>query len=301
MSNFASIQTYQGPIEETPQAVPAARLYQHQGANSVSIRDGEVSTSINGQDSYQTSNLAQDTHGDNWKGTARNRFGNPTTAIDAETLVTIDGMQFKVKEFVAAGRLKETAPGVFEEASATPAASQPESTSEDVATLTEDALGAVNEALSPVPDHALDGLLTTASSVAAGLTSVDQLVSKMVRVSGVDPEDAKARVETITATYQAQADGYLTSKAGIAREDLAAFYESVKAKPGLLHEAIRQQVAGDFSGWNRLAYGFTAKTAPSVDAVNKAGYPTRNISGTPEVFIGGMWASVKGAARAGLL
>jgi hypothetical protein len=107
-------------------------------------------------------------------------------------------------------------------------------------------------------------------------------------------------VSFILTTYQAQADSYLV-RAGIAAADLPAFYESVKTNPRQLENALRAQVNGSMSAWGKLASGYQANIAPAEAVLTANGFQTRNTSGTPEVFIGGVWVSIRGAARAGLL
>ena len=66
-------------------------------------------------------------------------------------------------------------------------------------------------------------------------------------------------------------------------------------------DAIRAQANGSMAAWGKLASGYQASTAPTESTLQANGFQTRNTSGTPEVFIGGIWASIKGAARAGLI
>jgi hypothetical protein len=272
------------------------------GAVSVTLTDGEATTQTRTNEKYSSADLGKDTFGaDDWRSTARNRYGNPTTTITEDAVVTIGGVQGRVADFVRSGLLHETAAGVFEEAPEEAPQEEQEQADPHAAVMPEEVRQSIDGALEPVPDHALDAVLSAGVRVAAGAATVDAIVSQVVSSSGIDPADARERTEFVISAYQQQADAYLTNRAGIAKEDLAGFYDAARSNPGLLQEAIRTQVRGSMEGWKRIADGYVSKTAPSAAALEAAGYPTRNLSGTPEVFIGGMWCSVHGAARAGLL
>lgn len=278
--------------------------HNHKGGVSVTLTDGAATTDTFGNAKYSTSDMARDTFGDGWKATARNN-GMPAREMNGDTVVTINGVNGRVRDFVSTGLLREVAPGQFEEATqddpqGTTEGHQ-EAGSEDAAVMPDDVLATVNAALEPVPDHALDGLVAAAIGTVTGGTSMDTLINRLVSASGVEPADAKMRAEYIIAAYQAQADHYLTTRAGIDRESLPAFYEAAKQNPRVLDQAMRDQVNGSMKSWKKIADSFVSKTAPTMAALEAAGYPTRKLNGTPEVFIGGMWASVHGAARAGLI
>jgi len=301
MSNYSSFSTYVPATEDAATPEDTVRIYHSAGVNSVSVTNGEVTAGQSSSASYDTANLARDSLGDNWRGTARNKNGMPTTTITADSLVTIGGVQGRVSDFVGSGALQETSAGVFEEAPQVASSDTPESAGSAVATMPEDMAGAVDAALEPVPDHAIPALVSAAIGLASGVGDIDTLVSRVVSASGLEPADAKQRTEFAMRAYQSQADSYLTAKAGIAKTDLPAFYESVKSNPRQLQDAIRAQVNGSMAAWGKLASGFQSNVAPSAEALAANGFQTRNTSGTPEVLIGGIWASVKGAARAGLI
>jgi hypothetical protein len=264
----------------------------------------EATQSLSKANAYSTTQLAADAFGqDDWRASARSPKGLPTTIIARDTVVTMNGIQARVSDLVSAGYLRETAPGVFAEPTPGDTPEVPQdapAVDPDAATMPQEFASAVDGALKPVPDHAISSLTSAAISAAAGDGDIWSLVSQFVSASGVDPSDARSRVQFVLTTYQRQTDSYL-NRAGIAPEDLPAFYEAVKANPSQLHDAMRAQANGSMAAWGMLAKSFQANTAPSEAALQANGFQTRNTSGTPEVFVDGFWASISGAARAGMI
>lgn len=308
---YASYSTYVPPAGDQQQDAPQGDLTNYRGVTirestgpmTATVRDGEVTTSHGVSGRYDASNLARDMYGeDDWRGTARSKHGSPTTVITQDSLVTLNGVQGQVSSFVRSGDLVEVSPGVFQLPTEGESQQAPEAIN-DVASMPEGVAGAVDEALAPVPDHAIAPLITAAVNVVSGQGGdMQSLVAKFVAASGVEPAEAQSRAEYIIAAYQGQTDAYLTQRLGIAKEDLPALYEAARANPRQLTAALREQIDGrSMAGWKQIASMFQAKTGPSMTALEKAGYPVRNTGSTPEVFIGGMWASIKGAARAGLI
>jgi hypothetical protein len=156
--------------------------------------------------------------------------------------------------------------------------------------------------MQPVPDNVRGAVFSLAASAAAGTGSMEDVVRRVVAESGLHPDEARQRITYAQQVYQAQADSFLVHRVGIAESDLPAFYETVRKDPRTMQRAINEQTLGKMTVWRELANKhYFSKEAPRVDALAAAGYETRNVSGTPEVRIGGFWASVKGAARAGLI
>jgi hypothetical protein len=297
--------TFQGPETNSADTPNDVRTYVHRGSSAITISNGEAVATTRGTESYNASDLAKDTFGDDWRGTARSKNGGPTSSITADSLVTIKGTQGRVRDFVAAGRLHETSPGVFEEAAAvesTPHAPLPQA-DQHAALMPDAVVESVNAALEPVPDHALPALVGAAAAAMSGSGSIEALVTHVVKEGGVDPAEARSRVEFVMRAYQAQTDSFLTHRMGIAADDLKAFYAEVQQDPRAMQNAINTQMNGrSMSAWAKLAEKhYFAKQPPSDASLKAAGFETRDVSGNREVRINGIWASVKGAARAGLI
>lgn len=229
--------------------------------------------------------------------TARQPNGRAAEVILPTTLVEIDGVQAPVSFWVTEGRLQKDGDG-YKEASGNPEAA-PVDTAE-VMPMHDQAMASVNEALAEVDQGSLDGLAAVAVGIAAGRVDPGMLAQRFGQVSGLTPDESQARVATITAAYQAQADAALHYRCGIAGEDLPEFYRWAKAnRQGQLQEAVHKQLhQHDVSGYRGLAEQWVASTGPSLQALKAAGYPVRPDG---QVYVKGSWMTPAGAARAGLV
>ena len=308
MSNFSRYNTYETP-ETNQQALPQGPTVRTYGpATQVTLVDGEYVQTSRPKGSYQTANLGADTYGqDDWRAQARNARGNPTTHITRECFVTIDGVQGRVSDFINAGRLREVSPGVIEEATQGASQDVPQvesaEASSDAAQMPDELVSAMNSALEVVPDHALQPLISTAISVAVGKNDMDHLVNRFVSASGLDPVDAMPRAQFLIQNFEAQAVGFLTTRAGVPQASIGEFYEHARSNPRAMEDAIRQQINGNsMAGWRKLASSYLSRVAPTAEAVQAGGLETRKTGSTTEVHLGhGVWADLKTAARLGYI
>lgn len=296
-------QTYQATPEATQQnPSEGVRVYDHQGAVQITMSgDGQTSLTTRGKNSFSTSDLGKDTHGDSWKATAISAKGLPTSTITAESVVTLGGIQGRVRDFVSAGRLREVSPGQFEEASQEATQENAEETPQDAAVMPEEVRAAVNAAIEPLPAHARPAVVSLVANMATGDTTMEQVVSRFVAESGIHPDDARQRIEFSMKAHQAQTDAYLVHREGIPASELPQFYDAVRKNPRGMKSAMLRQANGSMSGWRELVAKYNVRTVPPMANVVRAGLETRNISGTPEVKIGNVWCSIHGATRAGLI
>ncbi len=128
-------------------------------------------------------------------------------------------------------------------------------------------------------------------------------IETVLSQSGLDAAESHARLTTIKAACQAQADAALTARSGIDASDLGEFYAWAKTnRQGQLQEAIQMQVRlHDVAGYKTLASESIASTAPSEQALKAAGIPIRAQGHGSEIFIRGQWMSASAAAKAGLI
>jgi hypothetical protein len=300
-SNFASYQIGQ----DEPHPEPARN-----NGPQVFVRDTITKvSSVDGADTEATQGLQKDTaaslnphHGtESVLATARHPRGLPFTEITPDLLVTVDGVQASVAFWVSEGRLQKSADGTYVEGAGNAPAVM-EDTS-DVLPISEQAMGTINAALAEVDQGSLDGLSALGMGVAVGRLDVGTLAHKFGQASGLASEESHARIATITAAFQAQADAALKSRSGIGAEDLPGFYQWAKANHReQLQEAVQKQLhRHDVSGYAALASKWKASVAPSLNAFKAAGIPVRSQGNTPEVFVAGSWMTPSAAARAGLI
>lgn len=241
-------------------------------------------------------------HGtDSFKATARNQNGTPVHELLPTTLVEIGGVQASIATFVAQGVLHKSADGSYSESPAV-AEVAPVDTA-DTLPLTEQAMAQVNEALAPVDQGSLDGLLATGLGAALGTIDNRTLQHKWTQVSGLGGDEGQAQLAVVVGAYQAQADAALLTRGGIEGADLSAFYAwARKNHRGELHQAMQRQVQGhDVSGYKALADRWMSETPPSLNALKAAGVPTRTHTMGSEVWLRGQWMTPGAAARAGLI
>jgi len=280
-----------------------------EGALSVSSADGVITETFKGQESARSSEASPFHGAAGIFGTARNQNGTPAMSIGDATLLTLpDGMQATAKTLAQMGIITRNPDGTYSEA-----AGQPEDQSEEFAgdldPIPAQLMDHVNAALEPLPQAHLDGFAAVAVGVAAGKLDPSAMAAKFSHASGVDLQEAQARIDSAAEVYRLQT-GRALAKHGIGKEDREAFFDWCRRqKPEAMQEAISRQLhAHDVSRWAPLARQWMAQAAPSVEALKAAGIPTRKSAhgatgagSSVEVFIRGSWMSAGAAARAGLL
>lgn len=297
MTGFNSYSAYTAQ----PQVAPNdnAQIQTRDTTSHVSTVDGVVTEQAKTVERGSSAQLNPFYGTDTWQATAINLRGGVLTELTPETSVTIGGLQAPISAFLEQGILTKDADGAYVLAGATAA---PQEDTSGLLPLSDQAMYEVNQALDVVDQGSVDNLAAAGVSVALGRMDHASLVTKFQQASGLDIGEAQARVTTITAAYQAQADNALMTRSGLAREDLGHFYAWAKVnKGGALQEAaLRQFHSHDVSGYKALATQWSAATAPSIDALKASGVPVRQNGGKDEAFIAGQWMSPGAAARAGL-
>ncbi|MEQ1685384.1 MAG: hypothetical protein ABL916_17195, partial [Burkholderiaceae bacterium] len=164
-------------------------------------------------------------------------------------------------------------------------------------------MSTINAALAEIEQGSVDGLAALGVGVAVGRLDSAALVQKFSQISGHDTEQSHARLVSIKAAYQSQADSAITSRYGIAPADLPAFYQWARAShQGKLQEAVHKQIhTHDVSGYRAMAAQWLAETPPSAATLKAAGLPVRMQDESQQVFVQGQWMRSSAAARAGLI
>lgn len=108
-------------------------------------------------------------------------------------------------------------------------------------------------------------------------------------------------VDFIYDQYEHQVRGYVTRN-GIHQNDLQSFYQFCRENPRQFTEVLQQQMyQHDMRGWRGMINRFQSNYAPSLGVLQANGFETRTSGSEPEERVGGIWMSVKGAAKAGLI
>lgn len=291
--------THTGPTE-APAPMPAGPFIREDaGTSSVVLNGNTANASHTGKDRYSTADLPADQFGaGTWQSTARTPTGSPARQITSDTVVTLAGVQGRVKDFVSAGVLHEQGPGQYSEAPQEFQTQAPQAAHVDAAVMPEEIVQAVDQALEPLSDSAIQVGIAHATLAAVGDGNLQAVVEAVARSSGMEPSEALSRAEFVVQAYQSQTGHYL-GKLGIMAEDLPAFYEDMKLhhKAGLKDAINRQLNANDLAGWRNLAAKWMATTAPGPQALARAGLDVRG----DEVRVNGGWMPIRSAAKAGLI
>lgn len=297
-----SFSTYTGPSEE-PQHISGPTVRTAEGTTSITLSGDTTKTSHSGKACFSTADLPKEQFGaDSWKATGRTPSGAPARQITSDTVVTLGGVQGRVADFVNAGMLREVSPGQFAEAPLEATQDQDQTAGgyqdEDAAQMPESLTEAVNEALEPFSDHAIQAGVAHVTLAAIGDGDLSKAAAALSRSSGIDPQEAQQRIAFVTQAYETQTVQYL-AKFGITAEDLPAFYADLKTHSSAgLREAIQAQVNGNsMKPWGKLAEKWMSTTAPSAQALQRVGLQVRG----EEVMLNGNWLNIKAAARAGLI
>jgi hypothetical protein len=295
-----SYQTYV-PQPEDVDIPPAQR--DGNVSHRVAFVDGQMTEIVESRHTQGNSGQINPHYGtDTWEATARTPEGRAVEEITDTTLVTIGGLQAPVSFFVKEGNLQKLPDGTFAEGTGE-SKEGPKETNDDVFRVNDEAMSVINDALDPLPEHALAGF--TAQGIGAALGRFDEasMVKKFADGSGLELADSQQRVDAIKAMYQGHADYALEHRFGIGAADRAEFWAWAKAEHGSqLQDAIGKQLHGhDVSGYRALAEKWKSSTAPSVASLKAAGIPTRVGGLGQECYVAGKWMSPATAARAGLI
>lgn len=295
--------TYQHntPSEAPGDAYRSPQVQFTGGTTSVTIRNGEVTTETEKNRSVSSRDLSAYAP-DDWRSSAIKPNGFPATDITADTLITIGGTQGRVQDFVAAGMMVKKADGDFDMAEAeseVPEADQQDHT--DAADFPDEIAQVMQDAAEPFPQDSYDKGVMQAMHAAVTGDGFDSVVRTLAMGSGLEPRDAEQRANFLYDQFHMQAERYVT-KNGIAKEDLAGFYQFCREYPRDFADVLNRQVyTADLSSWKGLINRFHSTHAPSVQVLKANGFETRTHGDEPEVRIQGIWMSVKGATRAGFI
>lgn len=263
MSNYQSIQFTSSSADRMEDGHYQPEMVRViNGGQRLEIRDGVAVTATAAKQAVSTIEFSQPREGD-WRTTARESSGFPTTRITPKTLVSIDGFgESTVQTFLTMGVLREVTPGVYERVGGESSASQSQpqhnldDASSDLAIEPPAVTEAVNQALEPFADSVVEQGAHLAIAHLVGNLDEDTLVSTVARASGVDPVEARSRVAFVIDAEQAKADFYL-KRNGIGAEDLDNFYEYCRMQKGLLKDALTEQVFSKrMTGWKALIQSY---------------------------------------------
>ncbi|MEO5690107.1 MAG: hypothetical protein ABIR54_22330 [Burkholderiaceae bacterium] len=305
MSNgFNSYQVGQDDPQTQTQAPQGARVNVRDTVNYTTLSDGVITERTTGHTKGSTAELNPYHGTDSFGASAKNPNGSPVTELLSTTLVTIDGVQAPVSFWVSEGKLQKASDGSFVEAG-TQAVQAPQADGSDIFAANPQTMDAINQALEPLPQESLDGLIATGMGIAAGRLDGASLATKFAQMTGLEVADSEQRVDVLRTAYQRQADNALTdpARSGLSVGDLPAFYQWCRDnRQGQLQESIQKQVrTHDVSGYRALADQWRVAVPPSIDAFKRAGVPTRMQGQSPEVFLRGQWMTPGAAAKARLV
>jgi hypothetical protein len=303
MSNYNSYSAFESTEEAAePVATGGITASNVGGVTSTTFNGTETSTDIHQYAAVSASDLSPYEDSD-WRSTARNQHGLPTNQITADSVVEVDGIASKVAVFVKAGVMVETPEG-FALASETGIpqngpADEPAESSADAATMPDESAAAINEALEPFDQSALDAGLAQSISVAIGDSDIAAVVKGVAQRSGMEPAEVSQRVNSVVQTYQTQTDSHL-GKLGIPAGELPEFYEFCKQSQNksALRTAIQDQMyARSMAGWKPLVATYFDKVAPDSGTLAARGFSVKG----DQVRIKGNWMNIKAAARSGMI
>lgn len=300
MSNYQSYST------ASPELSEDASLDNHSsqpsGTHSVSI-NGDNSISKHSQTARVTStDLIQDT-GD-WRATGRTQIGIPTNQIDADTIVTIQGVDGTVSSFIKAGVL--TSDGKNFELVQTHQGNQQESPRDNFEIPSSDDFNqAIDNAIAPFSDSVLSSAIPRAIDAIANGADIESLVTELSHMAGIDQGETKERFEYVSKVFEEQANALLSSKLGLDSADRSDLYEWARSSNQgrqLLKDAVTTQVNGNsVRGWHNLYEAYTKSVAPSIDALKAHGIPTKQEGSKTLVQLKGQWLSLESATRMGMI
>lgn len=287
--------TYQP--EESPQAPISTRNDingQTGGTTTVTISGGSATTETSKVNTIKADQLSPFAD-DDWRSTATKDNGFRTNEITADSIVQIGGMQAHVRDFVSAGVLQANPDGSF--SMATGETQEAPQANPDAASMPSEMAGAVNAALEPFSDSALESTMPLAIAAVSGEMDMAAVIHTAAHRTGLEPADAEQRVEFVMDAYRAQAMNYL-GKNGLDQADMDAFYEFAVTQRSDFKSALQKQVYGnDLSGWKPLISKFMSSSAPSAAVLESNGFQVNG----DQVRIQGVWMSIQQAAKAGFI
>lgn len=302
---YESYMIGQDDPQPIPEAIsnPASPYRNRDTVSFVSSNDGAVTETTQTHDKGNSGEVNPYHGTTSILATARHPQGLPVYQIEASTLIEVNGIQASAEFWAKEGLLTKQADGTFSEANGAAPAAAPQVDSSGFQPIGPQQMAVVNAALGDVDQGSLDGLAAIGMGVASGRLDASALMTKFSQVSGHDGEQGSGRLESIKAVYQGQADTAITTRYGIAAEDLPAMYAWAKQNmQGQLSEAVMKQIhTHDVSGYGAIAARWLSVTPPSAAALQAKGHALRMQGDTREVFVQGQWMRPEAAARMGML
>lgn len=303
MSDFQSYSTYVPEQQDATQA-PRSPAPNDEKVTRVTYVNGvgtfEQSERVTSFDSRDINTFPAD----DWRSTATDRTGSPSAMVGDSTLVTLNGTQATALDFMKAGYLEKDDRGNYrlptEKAPEDPQEAQLVEARRHYAVLPQEAHATVNAALEGLSMDGVDTVTQYGIGVALGQVPASFLARQFSNMTGHDLEASEARVATVQAVYQAQADDYLVTQQGLHRDELQNFYEFARDRQNrdALSKAVNGQIHSKrMSGYESLVKLYLSKTAPPQQMVKANGMETKTgTDGTELVKLHGMWMSTKVAA-----
>lgn len=310
-----TVNSYQtAQTEQTPVTIPVAPPEAHQnvtastasGVSSFTFSSGQTASGNSKQAAVSATDLTPYA-ADDWRATARNAFGNPTSAITADSVVEIDGVSGQVGIFVKAGLLVQTKDGEFVRPTQAAQGQQQEDkeTPAEPGSMSAEEVAAVDAALEGFDNTTVQRGAALGIAAAVDGTGLEGVVQSVAQVTGQEAAAVAPQVQAASDAFQTQADKFITGHLGISAGELQDFYEFCRqpANKGALQTAVQQQVFGNsMSGYKPLVDSYMNNVAPSTRALEANGFETKTgLKGEELVKIQGQWMPTKVAAKVGLI
>ena len=293
------VQTYQVQAPVTENLRNTAPI--QQDANTVYTVGANGTTQTSGIQTVSTSQFAGG--GEGFLATARNNGFPAMGNLRGDTVVNFQGTQVELGVLEMMGEVVKTANGyelpsnTQRDTNGNPVQQQAPELPEGVEQFDADTESAVAKAIDPVPQALYDAALALA--VENGIDGLN--LAELAAQSGISPQEARARAETVFNAFTAQADN-IAKEAGIS--DPAELWEWASSeKNSELMNARRQLAFGrNTQAIRSLATEFFRSVPPTTEALERAGIPIRtDHKGDTVALINGVWMTPTAAAKSGLI
>lgn len=239
-------------------------------------------------------------------GTARTPFGSLGRPLNAQSVVTVDGLDMALSTAEALGFVARNADGNYVETKVTTQSQQEDQQrqqeeqakqeQEDSFEFPEEQLNLINQLIEPLPQSTYDAAVASAILNGSEGLNYDQLADNL----GTNKADAIARAQFVESSYRNVADSAVSPIVG---EDVQAVWDwAAENRPEEHKAAIRDLVfANSTSSLKALATMYMQNTIPDADTLAAGGFETKFESGEEFVKVGNAWMTTKAAARAGFI
>jgi hypothetical protein len=300
---------------QIPFNVPAAPTLEQQAQtapDAAAENPGNLSVVFHGEEQVGTRDYAQVNFGTETNGrggilgTARTPHGAPAGRLSPDSVVTVNGVEMRLKHAEAAGLIRYVG-GEYVEANAQqqaaitnePTPQQQQEKAEEAAKVgfaaeVEAFLGETVGRIAPsIQTNIIESALSVAFSPDVDFAVDKQNLAGVAADFGIDPSRLQDAMRYAEIGFRTQASDAL-KKAGIAREDSESFLEWAMAnRKAEFLAAVRQHVyARDPSGYAAVAKQYLRNSAPAQQTLEQHGVKTRvlpngqrlvTVPGRPEV------------------